>query len=122
MHEMGEVVLVSPDLKTRSFLRAQLLEEGLRVSAFQSLEDARQWLFIGGRVPSLLVMDVWRNPPSRGDIGMLVDVSDRSPVLFLAGARERLPEGLEQIGEVMRRPLSIREIVARVRSTKGRRS
>jgi DNA-binding NtrC family response regulator len=110
------VVLVSPDLKTRSLLRAQLLEEGLRVSAFQSLEDARQWLFIGGRVPDLLVMDIWRHPPSPQDLVRLADVSDRCPVVFLTGARDRVLPDLEAIGEVVKRPVSIGEIVGKIKS------
>jgi DNA-binding NtrC family response regulator len=115
MERKRTVVLVSADLKTRSLLRAQLLEEGLRVSAFQSLEDARQWLYIGGRVPDILVMDIWRHRPSPPTIARLSDVSDRCPVVFLTGTRERVPEDLERIGEVIRRPVSIGEIVGRIR-------
>lgn len=110
------VVLVSPDLKTRSLMRAQLLEEGLQVSAFQSLGDARQWLFIGGRVPDLLVMDVWRHTPSLEDLTRLSDISDRCPIVFLTGARDRVPADLEVIGEVIRRPVSIGDVVGRIRS------
>ncbi len=110
------VVLVSQDLRTRSFIRAQLKEEGIEVAAFRRLEDARQWLYIGGHVPDLFLIDIWRTSLSNEFVKWLGDISDRSPVMFLTGARETLSQELEDMGEPLRRPISIREIVTRIRS------
>ena len=110
------IVLIGPDLRTRSYLRAQLMEEGMQVSAFRTIDDARHWIYIGGRVPSLVVVDIWKNPLPPEFINWLKDISDRSPVIFLTGARDRVPPDLEVLGESIRRPISIAEIVSKIRS------
>jgi len=109
-------VLISPDLRTRSFVRAQLIEEGLKVSAFKSVDDARHWMYIGGRVPSLIVVDLWRNVLPPEHVKWLSDIADRSPVIFLTGARDRIPPGIESLGECLRRPISVGAIVSKIRS------
>jgi DNA-binding response OmpR family regulator len=110
------LVLVSPDLRTRSFLRAQLIEEGIKVSAFKTIDDARHWIYIGGRVPSLTLVDVWKNPLSPESIRWLRDISDRSPVIFLTGARGRVTPEMEALGETLRRPVTVNDIISRIRS------
>jgi len=110
------VLLISGDVSTRSHLRARLVEEGCQVFSFQSIRDACHWTHLGGRVPSMVVIDIWRDDTYLKDLGWLKDLSDRSPVLFIAGHRDQIPSGLEAFGEILRRPVSVGEIVSRIRS------
>ncbi len=112
------VVLISPDSSKRTSLKSRLLGGGAQVSAFRSAEDARRWIYLGGRVPALVVVDIWRRSPDRREIQGLRDLSDRSPVIFLAGARDRIPPELESVGEVLRNPISIAKILERVEASR----
>jgi DNA-binding NtrC family response regulator len=113
------IILVSDDLKTRSYLRAQLLEEGAKVRAFNTIDDARHWIYIGGRVPAMVVVDTWRSRFPPESVKWLRDISDRCPVTFLTGARDRPDPELEEIGETIRRPISVAEVIRRIRSRSG---
>lgn len=110
------VVLISGDISTRSHLRERLVGEGCQVFCFQSIRDACHWTHLGGRVPSMVVIDIWRDPTYLRNLGWLKDLSDRSPILFVAGARDQIPSELEAFGEVLRRPISVGQIVSKVRS------
>jgi len=118
---MGErpIILVSDDLKTRSYIRAQLLEEGMKVRAFNTIDDARHWIYIGGRIPAMVVVDIWRSGVPPESVKWLRDLSDRCPVAFLAGARDRPDPELEEIGEMIRRPISVAEVIRRIKSGFG---
>lgn len=117
MKSKRSLVLVSRNLQTRSYIRAQLIEEGIEVSAFISLDDARHWMFVGGRVPGLVLVDMWRMPLEPEFINWMKDLSDRAPLLFLTGARQRLPPAIQGLGDAIRRPVSVGQVVSRVRST-----
>ena len=110
------IVLISSDLRTRSYLRAQLMEEGMQVRAFGSIDDARHWIYIGGRIPSMVVVDIWRSQVPPESAKWLRDISDRCPVTFLAGARDRQHPELDDIGEMIRRPISVAGIIRRIRT------
>ena len=110
------IVLVSDDVRTRSYLRAQLIEEGMQVRAFRSIDDARHWIYIGGRIPAMVFVDIWRSSVAAESVEWLRDISDRCPVAFLAGARDGPNPDLESMGEIIRRPISVADIIRKIRS------
>lgn len=109
-------MLIVPDTRTRSYLRAQLIHEGYEVRAFKTIEDARRWIYIGGRVPTLVLVDVWRTTLPEGSVKWLRQISDRSPILFISGSRDRALPELEEIGETIHRPISVSDIVRAIRA------
>ena len=55
---MGEILLISADWPFRALVRAQLLEEGFQVRAFESLEAALATLMHGSEQPRLTILDM----------------------------------------------------------------
>jgi CheY-like chemotaxis protein len=107
---MAQLVLVGRDWNTRALLRAQLLEEGVEVEAYESLEDAHQALV--PPLPALLVADLTASDDP-GDIRDLTSWVKRVPTWIIAGRSSGVPADLEGRGfeRIFFRPVDVGELV-----------
>ncbi len=55
---MNRVLLVGKDWQARALLRAQLIEEGLKVEAHETVQEAVESLEMSPLLPGLLVADL----------------------------------------------------------------
>jgi DNA-binding NtrC family response regulator len=110
------VVLVSRDWQTRALLRAQLIEEGCSVRAFESLRDATAELPTSPGQPSLLIAGLSgdESPP---EVEQLSALAVRLPVWVLASHSDVDAAALKSRGfeMVLFRPLDMSALVERVK-------
>src|SRR5579863_4389695 len=81
---VGQVLLIGKDWKTRALLRAQLLEEGVDVEAYESLADALEASIGVGQAPALLIADVGESVDPKVEIAQLAHWSRRIPIWIIA--------------------------------------
>lgn len=110
------VVLVSRDWQTRALLRAQLLEEGLRVRAYESLTDATPELTRNSFKPSMLIIELSGNE-SPLELEQLSALAAPLTVWVLASHSDVDEASLKERGfeKVLFRPLDMRELVEDVK-------
>jgi DNA-binding response OmpR family regulator len=120
---MAQLVLVGKDWRTRALLRAQLLEEGVEVEAYESLSDARQALLPS--LPALLVVDLMASDDLSADIHSLANWAARVSTWILASRSPQVEARLEghNFERVFLRPLDVGRLVSLIkqRVLKGRR-
>ena len=111
------VLLVAPDWRTRALLRAQLLEEGLAVKAFESISDAAAALRKPAEEPGLIVLEL-SGSESAADNEQLSAWTRRMPVWAIAARSLSHEAGLQKYGfqAVLFRPLDVGELVERIKS------
>ncbi len=81
---MAGVLIVSRDWRARALLRAQLLEEGCSVRAYESLRDAATVLVSRSFKPGLLVADISEDG-HQDEIDRLAATVRLIPVWVIAG-------------------------------------
>ena len=109
-------MLVSRDWQTRALLRAQLLEEGCSVRAYESLSDAIPAFERAPFRPSLLVVELSGDEPPSA-IEQLSTLAARLPVWVLASHSDVGEAALKGRGfeTVLFRPIDISDLVKRVK-------
>lgn len=112
---MAQLVLVGKDWKTRALLRAQLLEEGVEVEAYESLQDALQAVVTS--LPALVVADLTASDDIRADIHSLSGWVARVPTWVLASHSPQVADQLEghNFERVFFRPLDVGQLVSLIR-------
>jgi DNA-binding response OmpR family regulator len=118
---VGGVLLVSRDWHTRALLRAQLIEEGCPVMAFESLKDVEQELRRSAFEPALLIADLASGGRAASEIEQLSAWTRRLPVWVLATHSLGIDDELEGRGfeAVIFRPVGIEELVERIKQRLG---
>jgi DNA-binding response OmpR family regulator len=110
------LVLVSRDWQTRALLRAQLLEEGCSVHAYESLQDAAAELKAGALQPRMLIAELsgrdWRS-----ELEQLSELAARLPVWVLASHSDVDETILKWRGfeTVLFRPVDMGDLVRRAK-------
>lgn len=112
-----DVVLLGAEWKTRALIRAQLIEEGFEVVATDTWSMMRRYLRPGLK-PRLAVVDLKDlDEPGRvlRDLAVLMKPER---VLVLAATATVPPSEISRLGfHVLRRPLTVAMIVAKVART-----
>ena len=118
---MARLVLVERDWSTRALLRAQLLEEGVEVEAYESLEDALQ-AFVPP-LPAMLVADLTASNDPKADIRDIVGRVKRVPTWIIASRPFGIAAGLEDrsFERVFFRPVDVGELVSLIKQRLLRR-
>jgi hypothetical protein len=113
---MAGVVLVGKDWKTRALLRAQLLEEGVEVEAYETLQDAVLQAVVPA-LPTLLVADLTASDDIGADIHSFADWVARVPTWILASHSLQIARQLEGCNceRIFFRPVDVGELVSLIR-------
>jgi DNA-binding NtrC family response regulator len=119
---MAQLVLVGRDWTTRALLRAQLLEEGVGVEAYESLEDAHQALV--RPLPALLVADLTASNDPEADIRNLAKWVNRVPTWIIASRSSGVAADLEGHGfeRIFFRPVDVGELVSLIKQREAEKS
>jgi DNA-binding response OmpR family regulator len=109
-----EVLLIGRDWKTRALLRAQLLEEGVDVEAYETFADALEVLLLG---PRLIVADLSASENASEELEQLATRSKRVPIWILSSRSLTPDAGLETRGfeRVLFRPLQLGDLVSQIK-------
>ena len=115
---VGGLLLVSGDWRTRALLRAQLIEEGYPVRAFESLDHAQDELGKGAFKPTLVIAELADGEPAGSDaLARLSAWTRKVPVWVLASRSVDADSALEKCGfeKVIYRPFGIKELVEQIK-------
>lgn len=112
-------MLLAPEWAGRAPLRAQLIEEGFEVVAVDTWESARPQLRPGMK-PGLVIVDLHGLENPETVLDNLRILMNPSRVLVVTALGTLPPAQVEGLGfHVLRRPVSVGDIVASVRSLLG---
>jgi len=107
---MPLVLVVAEDWTLRVAVRAELLECGIEALGLARLDDVAEAV-AQGQMPSVVVLEA--GLPG-ADSPALAQLARSVPVIVVASHTERAP-ALEQAAAVLYRPVSVGEIVVRVK-------
>lgn len=114
---MAQILIAGKDWSARALLRAQLIEEGFEVEAFEGVQEVVCRLWGSREMPSLLIVDLFESRKPVEDIATLSHWAKLLPVWILAGhstagAGRLAGQGFER---VLFRPLDVGKLVLEVK-------
>ncbi|HEX4002410.1 MAG TPA: hypothetical protein VHX36_07150 [Candidatus Acidoferrales bacterium] len=114
MDEMPVVFVIARDWTLRTGVRAELRERGIEALGMDSPADASSAIATG-QLPAVVVLEALPELAGNAAIQALVG---HVPTILIASRTETVP--LPPVDTVFYRPVSVREIVARVRTLAAR--
>lgn len=113
---MAEILLISGSWEVRVLLKAELEEHGHCVHALDSVGDGLEYLRQRPWPPDLILVDTTQLPISDEDLRQIRDMAQGVPIIVSIGPADLDRPDLKPGGEfqVLRRPLLVRDVVARV--------
>jgi CheY-like chemotaxis protein len=114
---MPQVLLVGKQWKARALIRAQLIEEGLDVEAYQTVRDALERLKTSTQRPPLLIADLSESDDPSADLDQLAKWAKRVPLWILASPSTIVSQGLQGRGfeAILFRPLDVGKLVDQIK-------
>jgi CheY-like chemotaxis protein len=114
---MAQVLVVGEDWQFRALLRAQLIEEGLEVEAYETVRTALATLEETNVLPAMLVADLFASDDPATDVEQLATWTSSIPIWIIASrnliAEKRLKgRGFEVI---LFRPVDMGEVVEQIK-------
>ena len=114
---MNRVILAGKDWTARALLRAQLIEEGFDVEAYEDVEAVVHCLWASREMPPLLIADLFESKKPAEDIATLSHWAKLLPIWLLAinstvGAATLESRGFER---VFFRPLDVGKLVQEIK-------
>jgi DNA-binding response OmpR family regulator len=118
---VAPVFLAGKDWQARALLRAQLLEEGVRVEAFETVAEALAQLEFFSVIPSLLIADVSASDHPSADVDRLAAWAKRIPIWIIASHASSV-KGLEGHGfeTILYRPVDMGKLLEQIQQRLGR--
>jgi DNA-binding NtrC family response regulator len=118
---MAKVVLVGRDWQTRALLRAQLIEEGLAIEAFETLREALAISKEAAPLPALLVVDLYSSGETRAEIERLAAWAAQIPVWIITSQSLLAEAHLKSRGFelILARPIDMGKLVEQIKRRVG---
>lgn len=118
---MTQVVLIGKDWKARALLRAQLIEEGLNVEAYETVNGALESLEGSALLPGLLLADLSASEHPSADIDQLASWTKQVPIWIIASRSVITEGGLQGRGfeVILFRPVDVGELVGQIKQRLG---
>jgi hypothetical protein len=103
--------------RERAFLRAELIENGIRTVAVETAKEAGEWVSDERILPMIVIYDNRSQENSSEDIGYLQKHLSSFPILILAGVGEKNSQEFKNSGfdHILLRPVNIGTIVERTK-------
>ena len=113
---MAQVFLASKDWQARALLRAQLIEEGVGVEAYETVEEALAQLELDSVLPALLIADISTSDHPSADVERLTIWAKRLPIWIIASHTSSVTGGLEGRGfdTLLFRPVDMGELLQQI--------
>jgi len=114
---MALVFLASKDWQARALLRAQLLEEGVKVEAYETVREALAQLDLHFVLPTLLIADISASDHPSADVELLATWASRIPIWIIASHTSSVKGGLEgrEFDMLLYRPVDMGKLVEQIR-------
>jgi DNA-binding NtrC family response regulator len=114
---MAQILIAGKDWTARALLRAQLIEEGFDVEAYEDVQAVVRRLWAAREMPSLLLADLFESEDMAEDIAMLSHWAKLLPIWIMAGHGTAGAESLESRGfeRVLFRPLDVGKLVQEIK-------
>jgi len=114
---ISAAIVVVKDWKVRAFIRAELIEEGIRTFAVERMCEAEEWLADPGVLPIIIIYDTNNQENPTQDLKRLSDLASRIPVLIITTPAEKREINFDELGfkHVIIRPTRIGDVVRRVK-------
>ena len=114
---MARVLLAGKDWQTRALLRAQLIEEGVSVEAYETVDDALAQLEWSFPLPALLIADISASDNPAVDVERLTIWAKRIPIWIIASHTLSVEGGLEGHGfeTLLFRPVDMGKLVEQIK-------
>jgi len=113
---VAQVLLAGKDWQSRALLRAQLIEEGASVEAYETVEEALAQLEWSFPLPALLIADISASDHPSADIKSLAIWAKRIPIWIIASHTLSVKGGLEGRGfeTLLFRPVDMGKLVQQI--------
>jgi CheY-like chemotaxis protein len=113
---VSQIVIAGKDWQSRALLRAQLLEEGLEVEAYESIPNALAALGRSLILPAMLIADISASDDPSADVEALSAWSRKLPIWIIASRNYIVEKDLRSHGFelVMLRPVDMGELVNQI--------
>jgi DNA-binding response OmpR family regulator len=113
---VAQVLLAGKDWQARALLRAQLIEEGFSVGAYETVDDALAQLEWPFPLPALLIADISTSDNPAVDVERLAIWTKRIPIWIIASRTLSVKTGLEGRGfeTILFRPVDIGKLVEQI--------
>jgi DNA-binding NtrC family response regulator len=114
---VAQVILAGKDWQARALLRAQLIEEGVDVEAYETVQEALGQLELSPVLPPLLIADICDSDHPSADVDSLASWAKRLPVWVIASHTSSVKGGLEGRGFVrlLFRPVDMGKLVQQIK-------
>ena len=114
---MAQVLLAGKDWQARALLRAQLIEEGFSVGAYETVDDALAQLEWPFPLPALLIADISTSDSPTADVERLTIWAKRIPIWIIASHTSSVKGGLEGHGfeTILFRPVDMGKLVVQIK-------
>ena len=118
---MAQVFLAGKDWQARALLRAQLLEDGVSVEAFETVRDALAQLEFYTVRPALLVADVSASDRPSADVDLLASWATHIAIWIIASHTSSVTGGLDGRGfeRILFRPVDLGKLAEQIRQQLG---
>lgn len=114
---MVQILIAGKDWTARALLRAQLIDEGFDVEAFEDVQTVVQLLWTSRAMPSLLIVDLFESESSAEDVATLSHWVKLLPIWILAGHGVARADdlGVQGFERVLFRPLDMGKLVREIK-------
>jgi CheY-like chemotaxis protein len=114
---MPRILITGKDWTSRALLRAQLIEEGFDVEAYEDVRAVVDRLWGSAEMPSLLVVDFFETIDQVEDVATLSHWAKLLPIWILVGHTTPEAEMLEGQGfeRILFRPVDMGKLVQQIK-------
>jgi CheY-like chemotaxis protein len=114
---MSQIHIAGKDWQARALLRAQLLEEGFDVEAYETIPEALATLQPGTKLPDLFIADISASDDPSADVEALSAWSRKVPTWVIASRSYIIERGLRGHGfeMILLRPVDVGEVVDQIK-------
>jgi DNA-binding NtrC family response regulator len=114
---VAEVFIASKDWQARALLRAQLIEDGVNVEAYETVEEAVTQLELDSVLPALLIADLSTSDHPSADVDRLTVWARRISIWVIACHTSSVMGGLEGRGfeTLLFRPVDMGKLLQQVK-------
>ncbi len=114
---MSQILIAGKDWQARALLRAQLLEEGFEVEAYETIPEALATLESRTNLPDLFIADISASDDPSADVEALSAWSRKIPTLVIASRSYIVEKGLRGRGfeVILLRPVDVGELVDQIK-------
>jgi CheY-like chemotaxis protein len=113
---VAQVLLAGKDWQARALIRAQLIEEGVSVEAYETIEEALAELQRHPVLPTLLIADISASDHPSADVERLTIWSKRIPTWIIASHTSSVMGGLagREFEMLLFRPVDVGKLVMQI--------